>query len=63
MKTDDAVKKGCLTSTVRTDQTSDFTLLDLEGDLVIGHHAAKVFDQIGHFKKCHAMHLFFETAQ
>ena len=30
---------------------------------IIGHHTAKIFDQIGHFKKCHAMHLFFETAQ
>jgi hypothetical protein len=35
----------------------------LEGDMVIGHHAAKVLDQIDHFKKCHAMYLFFETAR
>jgi hypothetical protein len=35
----------------------------LEGDMVIGHHTAKVFDKIGDFKKCHAMHPFFETVQ
>jgi hypothetical protein len=26
----------------------------LEGDMVIGHHTAKVFDQIDCFKKGHA---------
>jgi hypothetical protein len=54
VKSDDAVKKRGLTSPVRTDQTNDFTLLDLEGDMVVRHHTAKVFDQINHFKKCHA---------
>jgi hypothetical protein len=38
-------------------------VIDLERDLVIGHHASKVFDKVGHFKKCHAMYLFFETVQ
>ena len=63
MKADDAVEKGGLTSAVRTDQTADFTLIDLEGDMVIGHHPSKVFNQIVYFKKCHAMHLFFGTAR
>src|SRR5512136_739122 len=50
MKTDDAVEKGGLTSAVRTDQPDDFTLPDLEGDTVVRHHPAKVFDQIVYFK-------------
>src|SRR5512147_3150892 len=60
MKTDDAVEKGCLARTVRADQADDFTLLDPEGDMVVGHDAAKVFDEINHFKKGHARtHLFY----
>jgi hypothetical protein len=35
----------------------------LEGNAVIGHHTAKVLDQINHFKKCQAIHLSSETAQ
>jgi hypothetical protein len=35
----------------------------LEGDMVIGHHTAKVFDKIVHFKKCQAIYLSSETVQ
>jgi hypothetical protein len=31
--------------------------------MVVGHHTTKVFDKFTHFKKCHAMHPFFETVQ
>jgi hypothetical protein len=63
MKTDNAVEKGSFAGAIGTDQADDFTLVDPEGNTVIGHHPAEVFDQIDHFKKCHAMSLFFETAQ
>ncbi len=63
MITNDTVEQSCFARAIRTDQTDDFTLIDLEGDMVVGHHTAKVFDKIAHFKKCHAMHPFFETVQ
>jgi len=53
MITDNAVEEGRLTGAIRPDQANDFALIDLEGDMVICHHASKVFDQIDHFKKCH----------
>jgi hypothetical protein len=35
----------------------------LKGDMVVGHYTTKVFDKFIHFKKCHDIHLFFETAR
>jgi hypothetical protein len=35
----------------------------LEGDVVVGHHTAKVLDKINHFKKCQIITLSFETAR
>jgi hypothetical protein len=63
MVADDTVEQGCFAGPIRTDQTDDFTLIDLEGNMVIGHHTAEVFHEIDHFEKCHAMYPFFETAQ
>jgi hypothetical protein len=63
MITNDTVKKSRLARAIGADQADDFALIDLEGDMVVGHHTAKVFDKFIHFKKCHAMHPFFETVQ
>jgi len=57
--TDDAVEQGCLTGTIGADQADDFTLIDVERDMVIGHHSTKVLNEIDHLKKCHDVYLFF----
>jgi hypothetical protein len=34
-------------------------LIDVERDMVIGHHSTKVLNEIDHLKKCHDVYLFF----
>ena len=53
MVANDAVEEGCFAGSIGADQTNDFTLIDIEGDVIIGNHSAKVLDKIDHLKKCH----------
>src|SRR5512139_4030890 len=48
-----AVEQRCLPGAIRTDETDNFSLMNLKGDAVIGHHTTKVFDEIDHFEECH----------
>jgi hypothetical protein len=34
-------------------------LIDVERNMVIGHHSAEVLHEIDHLKKCHDVYLFF----
>jgi hypothetical protein len=51
--THNAIKQGRFASAIGADQTDDFTLIDIEEDVIIGNHSTKVFDKINDLEKCH----------
>jgi hypothetical protein len=53
MVADNTIEEGRLSSPIGADQTDDFTLIDIEGDVIIGNHSAKVLDKINDLEKDH----------
>jgi hypothetical protein len=54
MVTNNAVKKGRFASAIGANQADDLTLIDIEGNVVIGYHPTKVLDEIDYLEECHA---------
>ena len=50
----DQIEKGCFTRSVRTNQSYDLALIDVEVDLMNGGQASKVFRDIFSFKDLHS---------
>jgi hypothetical protein len=46
-----AVKQGRFSRPIRADETNDFTLIDVERDVVIGYQSPKILDEIDDLKK------------
>jgi uncharacterized protein YuzB (UPF0349 family) len=63
MVTNDTVKQSCFTSAIGTYQADDFSLIDIEGDVVIGDHPTEVLDEIDDLEKRHATYLSFAPVQ
>ena len=53
MVANDAVEEGCFAGSIGANQTDDFTLIDIEGDVIIGNHSTKIFDKINDLEKYH----------
>jgi hypothetical protein len=51
MVANDAVKESRLPGAIGANQTNDLALIDLKGDVVVGHNATKILDKIDHLKK------------
>ena len=50
----DQIEKGCFTCSVRTNQSYDFALMDVEVDLMHSGQPSKVFRDIFSFKDLHS---------
>src|SRR4030042_2725379 len=61
MVANDAVKERRLPRTIRSDQANDFALLDLEGDMAVGHNATEVLNEIDDLKKGQIYAPFFRN--
>ncbi len=59
VKTGDAVEEGSFPRAIGTDETDDFSFVELKVDMVVGHEAAKSLGELLYLQKGHQVRLLF----